>query len=72
MLIEAFIQDIKVQLHMTPEEISSSGSVASVKATVMSLSKCKLRFGYSRKNSKRISKCNRLDYNFRYICMYVF
>ena len=39
MLIEAFVQDIKVQLHMTSEEISSSGSVASIKATVMSLSK---------------------------------
>ena len=39
MLIEAFVQDIKVQLHMTSEEVSSSGSVGSIKATVMSLSK---------------------------------
>ena len=41
-LIEAFVQDIKVQLHLTSEEISSSGSIGSVKATVMSLSKCRI------------------------------
>jgi hypothetical protein len=44
-LIEAFVQDIKIQLHMKSEEISSSGSLGSIKATVMSLSKL-IRVGY--------------------------
>lgn len=73
-LIEAFIQDIKVQVHLASLEASSSGSIGSIKATVLSLSKfVRLQYEcfYFVQNSKKVilhlifgTKCENVVQNY--------